>query len=65
LVSPFWLVVAPVVAGTASALDMLYLHVLGVETLGDLLVQTAIGSLGLYGGHVLSELFHPTDANGG
>ena len=47
------------VSFTASLLDMFYLHIVGIETAFEVLSQTIIHTIGLYGGFTLAALLGP------
>ena len=57
LFSTWRLVVALFLAFTASLLDMFYLHIIGIETISEVLSQTVIHTIGFYGGFTLAGLF--------
>jgi hypothetical protein len=48
------------VAFTAPLLDMLYLHIIGIETIYEVASQTIINTVGLYAGFTLATLFGPS-----
>lgn len=51
------LVITFVIAFLITLVDMLVIHLLGVETLSDLATETFIHGLGLYGAFTIMALF--------